>query len=92
MLADMHDKLELKRWEATASCFMRQLWLTDCRSVRDSLSKPLMAKIADKRLGIEIAAMRQCLWRMPGETYGDPLLMDSLPTGGTDVVRWIDTD
>ena len=91
-IADVRGVLDPKHWEATASASMRQIWITDCKSVYDSLVKPKMAKMSDKRLGIEIAALRQSIWRTPGQAYGDPLLCDDLPSNATDVVRWIDTD
>ena len=91
-IADARGMLDRKHWEATAAASMRQIWITDCKSVFDSLVKPKMAKMSDKRLGIEIAAMRQSVWRQPGQDYGDPLLCDELPINATDVVKWIDTD
>ena len=71
---------------------MHQVWFTDCRSVYDSLCKSVLAKTTDKRLGIELSALRQNLWRQPGETVGNPTVLDDLPTDATDTVRWIDTD
>ena len=71
---------------------MQQLWFTDCKSAHDSLVNPVMAKMADKRLSIEIASMRQSLWREQGQRIGDPTVQDEMPTYPTDIVRWIDTD
>ena len=71
---------------------MPQVWFTDCRSVRDALTRPVFVKMADKRLSIEIASLRQNLWREPGESVGSPQLKDEIPEGATDSVRWIDTD
>ncbi len=51
-----------------------------------------MAKIADKRLGIELASLRQSLWRRRGEATGDSRMCDVLPADATDIIRWIDTD
>ena len=51
-----------------------------------------MAKISDKRLSVEIAALRQSLWRRSGEEQGDPLCDDLRPLDATDIVKWVDTD
>ena len=45
----------------------------------------------DKRLGIEIAALRQNLWRAPGQLVGMPWLDEDKPEETTDSCRWIDT-
>ena len=52
-----------------------------------------MSKITDRRLGIEVAALRQSLWRKPGEELG-ACLEDERPSReeAADVVQWIDTD
>ena len=71
---------------------MPQVWFTDCRSVRDALTRPVFVKMADKRLSIEIASLCQNLWREPGESVVSPQLKDEIPEGATDRVRWIDTD
>ena len=54
--------------------------------------RPAQAKMADKRLSIEIAAMRQSLWREPGQETGNPAYEDKMPEIRTDYVRWVDTD
>eukprot|EP00439_Symbiodinium_sp_Y106_P006332 s6815_g1.t1 len=71
---------------------MRQVWFTDCRSLSDTLRSPKMTKHEDKRLSIEIAALRESLWRAKGEDCGDPYYLDDRPSEPTDEVRWIDTD
>ena len=81
-------------WEKQAAESLRMLWLTDCRSLRDALLKPVMGKIVDKRLGIELAALRQSIWRRKGNDRDNVQAEDSLPTDAefTDRVQWIDTD
>ena len=91
-IADLYGKLDYKKWEASAAAFMPQMWFTDCRSVRDALTRPVFQKMADKRLSIEISSLRQNLWREPGEAVGSPQLKDEIPENATDKVRWIDTD
>ena len=82
-----------KKWEIESSSKMRMIWMTDCKSLHDALLKPVMGKLADKRLGIEMAALRQSIWRVKGEHHGNDHLQDALPTDTefTDRIRWIDT-
>ena len=88
----MRGQLDSRNWEATAAANLQQIWFTDCKSVHDALVNPVMAKMADKRLSIEFASMRQSLWRERGEKVGDPTVQDEMPKHPTDKVRWIDTD
>ena len=46
-------------WEADAAAFMKHVWVSDCESVVSALNRSVLGKIQDKRLGIELAAMRQ---------------------------------
>ena len=58
-------------WESDAAVFMRHVWVSDCESVVSALNRPGLGKTQGKRLGIELAAMRQSLWRTPGmATWG----------------------
>ena len=91
-VADLFGKLDRRRWEASSAAFMRQVWFTDCRSLSDTLRNPKMTKHEDKRLSIEIASLRESLWRAKGEDCGDPYYLDDRPSEPTDEVRWIDTD
>ena len=47
----------------------------------------------DKRLGIRLASLRQCLWRRRGQPAPDRRLLEEQPTEAerTDVCCWIDT-
>ena len=94
-IAEMKGKLPKilgNDWEAAAAAEIPQVWLTDCASLEQSLNKRVMSKVADKRLSIEIAALRQPLWRAVGKAHGDPNYDDYKPEETTDKVRWIDTD
>ena len=93
-LTDALHGISPKQWEKQASEALRMLWVTDCRSLHDSLRKSVMGKIADKRLGIELAALRQSIWRSNLHDSANVQAEDALPgdTEFTDRVRWIDTD
>ena len=89
-IADCHGLLDRTDWEASAASLVPAVWFTDCRSAHDALNRALQ-KGVDKRLGIELAALRQCLWRYPGRTALQARLQDEPPRNPTDIVRWIDT-
>ena len=90
-LADAAGRLDPIRWETTAAAYKHMVWFSDCKSVVDTLLKINQTKIADKRLGITIAAMRQSLWREPGTDKILPRLTHNRPGNTTDSVMWIDT-
>jgi hypothetical protein len=93
-IADLYGKLDFKDWETTAAAHMQMVWITDCESVCSALKRPVQAKLADKRLQIEIAALRQSLWRKSGEAAEDPMYLDDKPDerSCSDMIFWIDTD
>lgn len=47
--------------------------------------------MADKRLAIDLTAMRQDLWRARGSELGEPGIQSEMPTDGTDHLWWIST-
>jgi hypothetical protein len=64
-------------------------------SVVQTLQSDCPTKIADKRLSIETASMRQDLWRRRGDNgKADPLYADAKPEQheATDLLKWVDTD
>ena len=65
--------------------------LTDCRSLEAHLKQPGLGTTSDKRLAIDMSALRQMIWRCPGELHGDPLYGDSVPSSGTTKAEWIET-
>ena len=56
------------------------------------MEKPVN-KGVDKRLGIELASLRQYLWRQRGEPVPDRRLLEERPplSKRTDICRWVDT-
>ena len=49
-------------------------------------------KMSDKRLAMEIEALRQTLWRGIDGRLVDPRLLEAKPEQTTDRCRWIDTN
>ena len=88
----MHGQLDPKSWETQSAAFIKHVWFTDCRSVYDTLQKPV-AKTVDKRLGIELAALRQFLWRKVDCHLPPRRCLEEKPVveERTDILKWIDT-
>ena len=84
-LVDMQGKLDLQHWEKSATRHMGHVWMTDCDSLYEHLVAPKLNSIENKRLGIDLMALRQQIWERDGERT---LVLDR--TSG-DYPRWIDT-
>ena len=91
-IADAHGQLQHNDWENSAASWCKSQRLTDCKSGADTLHKPV-ARGIDKRLGIELASLRQFLWRRRFHDLRDRRLLEELPNDKdrTDLCRWIDT-
>jgi hypothetical protein len=70
----------------------RMHWVTDCMSLYQALSRSDSMKITDKRLAIDVMALRQDLWRSRDRQF-DPMMDDSFPEESerTDMLHWVDT-
>ena len=81
---DMKGKLDWRNWEESAANEMGHCWMTDC----DSLYERLMSQrlnIENKRLAIDLMALRQQIWERGG---GRTLDVDN---SCGDYPWWIDT-
>ena len=76
-IADCHGMLDHQNWETSAAAWCTMQWVTDCRSLVATLEKPIM-KNTDKRLGIELASLRQYLWRRRGNDKPDRRMLEEL--------------
>ena len=74
-LCDVHGRLDEKDWESSAASWCKCLWLTDCKSAEATLHTPVTKGI-DKRLGIELASLRQYLWRRRFQHLPDKRLLE----------------
>ena len=59
---------------------------TDCNSLSDHPRNPTFTKCSDKRLSIDLGALRQMVWLTP-----DGELREEICSDQPDMVRWIDT-
>ena len=74
----------IRGWHQQTQQTMLHLCYTDCRSLSDHLLSENARKIQDKRLGIELSALRQGLW-----VNGEETCKKYHPAG--DKLEWIDT-
>ena len=75
----------MKNWEDSASSQMGHVWLTDCDSLYEHLVSPKFNTIDNKRLGIDLMALRQLVWERNGERT------EFVESSSGDYPRWIDT-
>ena len=84
-IVDARGKLDHKNWEISASENMSHVWLTDCDSLYEHLISPSTKQVANKRLAIDLKALRQSVWERAGERT------DVVDSTSGDYPRWIDT-
>ena len=67
-------------WHEQCQMRMKHVWVSGCMSLFEHLNAEVPKKVQDKRLGIELAALRQSLWTGNGQKssleyspYGDEL-------------------
>ena len=81
----MQGKLDIRNWEESAAQAMGHCWMTDCESLYEHLMSQRLNSIENKRLAIDLKALRQYIW----ERNGDRTLGVDCSCG--DYPRWIDT-
>ena len=84
-IVDMKGELDFRHWEDSASRAMGHIWMTDCDSLFEHLMSPRLNAIQNKRLAIDLMALRQQIWEREGERT---LEVDH---SCGDYPRWIDT-
>lgn len=90
-LKNMNINHDRKEHVSKATDHMVTVWCTDCRSLSDHLQNPAMAEVSDKRLAIDLSALRQDVWKRQNELIGNPTYADELPSDGPTKVEWINT-
>ena len=81
VLCEMTGKLvSMTDWHEQCQMKMKHVWVSDCMSLVEHLNAEVPEKVQDKRLGIELAALRQSLWTgncqkssLEYSPYGDEL-------------------
>ena len=64
---------------------MLHMWLTDCDSLYEHLISPSTRQVANKRLAVDLKALRQSVWERSGERT------DVVDSTSGDYPRWIGT-
>ena len=84
-IVDMHGKPNLHDWENSAGQNMGHCWMTDCESLYQHLMSQRLNSIENKRLAIDLKALRQLVWERSGERTLE------IDCSCGDYPRWIDT-
>ena len=86
LICELTGRLDdFKNWHEETQRRMAHVYYTDCRSLSDHVLAEVPRKVQDKRLGIELAALRQGVWTVSGERTSEIYS----PYG--DHLRWIET-
>ena len=83
-IVDMKDELDMRSWEETAARAMGHVWMTDCDSLYEHLMSQRLNTIENKRLAIDLTALRQ---QMRAQDIERTLEIDH---SCGDCPRWID--
>ncbi|CAL1129119.1 unnamed protein product [Cladocopium goreaui] len=68
VLCELTGKLAtMTDWHEQCQVKMKHVWVSDCMSLVEHLNAEVPKKVQDKRLGIELAALRQSLWTGNGQ-------------------------
>jgi hypothetical protein len=84
-VVDMKGLLDMRNWEESSAQAMGHVWMTDCESLYQHLMSHRLNAIENKRLAIDLMALRQQIW----ERNGERTLEVDHSCG--DYPRWIDT-
>ena len=91
VLHGLEQEHQNSHWVTASMDARTVVQLTDCRSLDDHLRQGGLSSTGDKRLAIDLSAMRQVVWRQPGELHGDPLYHEEVPQNASTKVVWIET-
>ena len=84
-IVDMLGDLDIRQWEETSARRMGHCWFTDCDSLYEHLMSQRANSVDNKRLGIDLKALRQLIWERDGERTLE------VDCSSGDYPRWIDT-
>ena len=84
-IVDAKGLLDMANWEESAAAHMGHVWMTDCDSLYEHLVAPRFNSIENKRLAIDLMALRQQIWERGGERT------QVVDHSSGDYPRWIDT-
>ena len=71
-------------------CVCWKIVMTACKSLEQDLGQAGLHTVMDKRLAIDLSALRQLVWRLRGEDVGDSMVSDKPLETATTTVNWVD--
>ena len=90
-VADIEESLQVdtsssrySAWKVAAADHKLICWASDCRGFVDDMNPTSPSIVSDKRLAIDMSALKQGLWRQAGEEVGDVHTSPHIPVGPTD--------
>ena len=66
-IVDMRGQLNIRQWEETASAAMGHVCFADCESLFAHLISPKTKQVDNKRLAIDLSALKQLIWDNRGD-------------------------
>lgn len=84
--ADVHEKLNLHKWESSSAENLQTNWLVGCQSLSGHCKNPTLSTCSNKRLYIASSALRHMLWQTP-----DGINVDGSSQGCRGQILWTDT-
>ena len=85
------NEKRLTEWKIDAMDSRHLHWVSDCRSFIAYMGNPSQNTVTDKRLAIDLTALRQESWRKHGAELGEPGIQNAVPEDGTDHLWWVST-
>ena len=86
-VVDCKGQLDMKNWEASAAEGMAHVWITDCDSLYEHLVSTKHKQVENKRLAIDLLALRQQIW----ERDDNEERTGEVDHSKGDYPRWVDT-
>ena len=84
-IVDMKGQLNMADWEGSSANVMGHVWMTDCDSLYEHLVSTKHNSVDNKRLNVDLMALRQLVWERGGERQ------EYVDHSRGDFPRWIDT-
>ena len=84
-IVDMKGQLNMADWEGPSANVMGHVWITDCDSLYEHLISTKHNSVDNKRLNVDLMALRQLVWERGGERQ------EYVDHSRGDFPRWIDT-
>ena len=84
-VVDMKGQLNMADWEGSSANVMGHVWMTDCDSLYEHLISTKHNSVDNKRLNVDLMALRQLVWERGGERQ------EYVDHSRGDFPRWIDT-